>query len=122
MQEYQRITVHSHDRFRGWLQGAEFAPAYITTTSGAVLVARGLTPTRSRGRGPGFGHGQLHRSLHDDPRVTSIEGVNAATSHPLDDVIAWLGNQAGWRVDDAVPSPTLGGDGNHEFLLGAQRR
>ncbi|MHA1157675.1 MAG: hypothetical protein ACTSP2_02855 [Alphaproteobacteria bacterium] len=48
--------------------------------------------------------------------------MNAATSHPLDDVIAWLDNQAGWRVDDAVPSPILGSDGNHEFQLGAQRR
>ncbi|MCW5717386.1 MAG: TlyA family RNA methyltransferase [Bauldia sp.] len=34
----------------------------------------------------------------------------------------WLAGQPGWTVDGLVPSPIAGGDGNREFLLGAQRR
>ena len=31
-----------------------------------------------------------------------------------------LVEKAGWRVDGVMPSPIAGGDGNQEFLLGAQ--
>ena len=31
----------------------------------------------------------------------------------------WLDGRDGWRVHDLIPSPILGGDGNHEYLLGA---
>ena len=33
----------------------------------------------------------------------------------------WLGAQAGWRVRGLLPSPIAGGDGNHEFLLAADK-
>ena len=32
---------------------------------------------------------------------------------------AWLDGREGWRAHDLIPSPILGGDGNHEYLLGA---
>jgi 23S rRNA (cytidine1920-2'-O)/16S rRNA (cytidine1409-2'-O)-methyltransferase len=35
--------------------------------------------------------------------------------------IAELTRSLGWSVLDTIPSPILGGDGNHEFLIAAQR-
>ncbi len=35
-------------------------------------------------------------------------------------VVRALVEKAGWRVDGVMPSPIAGGDGNQEFLLGAQ--
>ncbi len=35
-------------------------------------------------------------------------------------VVRALVEKAGWRVDGIMPSPIAGGDGNQEFLLGAQ--
>ncbi|MGH6989515.1 MAG: TlyA family RNA methyltransferase [Stellaceae bacterium] len=32
---------------------------------------------------------------------------------------AWLGAQAGWRVQGVTPSPITGPEGNHEFLIAA---
>ena len=37
-----------------------------------------------------------------------------------EDISALLAS-LGWRVDGAIPSPILGGDGNREFFVGAQR-
>ncbi|SON54747.1 16S/23S rRNA (cytidine-2'-O)-methyltransferase TlyA [Hartmannibacter diazotrophicus] len=133
------------------------------------------------------GHGQLHESLHRDPRVTSIEGLNARdltlahigeppeivvsdvsfisltlalapaldlaapgarlaalvkpqfevgregigkgglvrspelADEALQRIIAWIGGLDGWQVVGHLPSPITGGDGNREFLLGAQK-
>jgi 23S rRNA (cytidine1920-2'-O)/16S rRNA (cytidine1409-2'-O)-methyltransferase len=38
-----------------------------------------------------------------------------------DDIAGWLGTAMGWAVDGIVDSPIAGGDGNHEFLVGARR-
>jgi len=46
----------------------------------------------------------------------AAEGVTAAEA-----IADWLGSVAGWRVDGLIPSPIVGGDGNHEFLLGARK-
>ena len=35
-----------------------------------------------------------------------------------DDITAFVAGQ-GWRVAGVIPSPITGGDGNHEFLIGA---
>jgi 23S rRNA (cytidine1920-2'-O)/16S rRNA (cytidine1409-2'-O)-methyltransferase len=37
-----------------------------------------------------------------------------------DDIAAFFAAQ-GWRVNGLIPSPMLGGDGNHEFLIEADR-
>lgn len=37
------------------------------------------------------------------------------------DIAKWLGEQPGWRVEGILPSPIAGGDGNREYLVGAQR-
>lgn len=38
-----------------------------------------------------------------------------------EDLRGWLGDQPGWRVLGLTPSPIAGGDGNTEYLIGAQR-
>lgn len=35
----------------------------------------------------------------------------------VEDLVAWLGKQPGWRVVQTLPSPISGGDGNKEFLM-----
>jgi 23S rRNA (cytidine1920-2'-O)/16S rRNA (cytidine1409-2'-O)-methyltransferase len=37
------------------------------------------------------------------------------------DIAAWLDRDVGWQVVGLIPSPVAGGDGNREFLIGAQR-
>ena len=37
-----------------------------------------------------------------------------------DDIVAFF-SSLGWRVGGVMPSPILGGDGNHEFLIEAER-
>lgn len=38
-----------------------------------------------------------------------------------DDMIGFIKNE-GWRVRGAIDSPLVGGDGNHEYLVAAERR
>ena len=44
-------------------------------------------------------------------------GIHATVEAEVTDAVAALG----WRVLGVIPSPLLGGDGNREFLLGAER-
>jgi 23S rRNA (cytidine1920-2'-O)/16S rRNA (cytidine1409-2'-O)-methyltransferase len=48
--------------------------------------------------------------------------VRSPTIHAsiCDDIAVFLGS-LGWRVGGVMPSPILGGDGNHEFLIEAER-
>jgi 23S rRNA (cytidine1920-2'-O)/16S rRNA (cytidine1409-2'-O)-methyltransferase len=39
----------------------------------------------------------------------------------LADIIAWLPDNAGWRVLGTMESPVKGGDGNREFLIAARK-
>jgi 23S rRNA (cytidine1920-2'-O)/16S rRNA (cytidine1409-2'-O)-methyltransferase len=45
----------------------------------------------------------------------------AARQRAVDLVRDWIAEQPNWRVLDVIASPILGGSGNQEFLLGAQR-
>jgi len=152
-----------------------------------VLLARGAGAVVAID----VGHGQLHPRVAADPRVTSIEGLNAraltaahlgaagaspqalvadlsfislrlalppalalaapaawgvflvkpqfevgrdgvgkggivrdvaAAEAAARGVAAWLDGRDGWCVAGLIPSPIEGGDGNREFLLGAERR
>ena len=49
--------------------------------------------------------------------VVRDEAVHRAV---CDDIAAFVAAQ-GWRVSGCIPSPILGGDGNAEFLIGAER-
>jgi 23S rRNA (cytidine1920-2'-O)/16S rRNA (cytidine1409-2'-O)-methyltransferase len=57
------------------------------------------------------GRRQLKKGIVRDPQVY------AAVCDDIAGVVAALG----WRVAGLLPSPITGGDGNHEFLIGAQR-
>jgi 23S rRNA (cytidine1920-2'-O)/16S rRNA (cytidine1409-2'-O)-methyltransferase len=46
---------------------------------------------------------------------------NAADHRAVCDDIAAFVAAAGWRVNGCIPSPILGGDGNAEFFIGAER-
>ena len=37
-----------------------------------------------------------------------------------DEIARWLTETQGWQIDGLIDSPIAGGDGNHEFLLGAR--
>jgi 23S rRNA (cytidine1920-2'-O)/16S rRNA (cytidine1409-2'-O)-methyltransferase len=39
----------------------------------------------------------------------------------LEEVTRWIGGQGGWTVLGRIESPVVGGDGNREFLLAAQK-
>lgn len=49
--------------------------------------------------------------------VTKPDDQEAA----VDRVATWLGQQPDWHIRGVIPSPILGGDGNQEFLIGAER-
>ena len=62
---------------------------------------------------PQFEAGRRHlkKGIVRDPAIQAAIG----------DDIARLLTDLGWRVDGPVPSPILGGDGNREFFIEAQR-
>jgi 23S rRNA (cytidine1920-2'-O)/16S rRNA (cytidine1409-2'-O)-methyltransferase len=41
----------------------------------------------------------------------------ALLAHTIEDLGEWLNKQSGWQLHSIVPSPIVGGDGNHEFLM-----
>lgn len=45
----------------------------------------------------------------------------AARQEALQSVVGWLSAQPGWKIEGTMESPTLGGDGNVEFLLAARK-
>ena len=57
------------------------------------------------------GRSALKKGIVRDPQV------HAAV---CDDIAAFV-TSLGWRVAGIIPSPITGGDGNHEFLIGATR-
>ena len=57
------------------------------------------------------GRSALKKGVVRDPQV------HAAVCDDIAALVATLG----WRIAGIIPSPIAGGDGNHEFLLGASR-
>lgn len=56
------------------------------------------------------------------PALVGKDGVvrdPAARQRALDEFVAWLCRQPGWRLLGTLPSPIEGGSGNLEFLVGA---
>lgn len=46
----------------------------------------------------------------------------AAGERAATELAEWLGGQDGWRVSGVIPAPIAGGDGNQEYLIGAEFR
>jgi 23S rRNA (cytidine1920-2'-O)/16S rRNA (cytidine1409-2'-O)-methyltransferase len=57
------------------------------------------------------GRANVKKGIVRDPAIHAAIG---------DDIAAFVAS-LGWRVFGVIPSPIEGGDGNHEFLLGAAR-
>ncbi len=66
-----------------------------------------VKPQFEVGRG-GIGKGGIVRNAAD--------GAAAAEA-----IAGFVGATPGWSIDGLIPSPIVGGDGNHEFLLGARK-
>ncbi len=81
-------------------------PALALSARGACAVLL-VKPQFEVGR-EGLGKGGIVR----DP----ARGFAAAQA-----VSEWLGSQEGWRVLGLEPAPVEGGDGNREYLLGAEK-
>jgi 23S rRNA (cytidine1920-2'-O)/16S rRNA (cytidine1409-2'-O)-methyltransferase len=157
----------------------------VGASTGGFSVVR-HTRGAARVHAVDVGHGQLHPSLQDHPRLTAMEGTDIRTltagqfdpapdlvtidvsfislklvlpavstlartpaflvtlikpqfeagrAHVkkgvvrdeaihrtvCDDIVAAT-TSLGWQVHEVIPSPIAGGDGNCEFLLGAERR
>jgi 23S rRNA (cytidine1920-2'-O)/16S rRNA (cytidine1409-2'-O)-methyltransferase len=45
----------------------------------------------------------------------------AARQRAVNDVVAWLSAQGGWKIVGEMTSPIVGGSGNVEYLIGARR-
>src|SRR5262245_21188416 len=78
------------------------APVLVLLRPPAWLVAL-IKPQFEAGRR------HLKKGILRDPQVRAVV---------CDDVAAFVAAQ-GWRVAGIIPSPITGGDGNHEFLIGA---
>ncbi len=81
-------------------------PALALAAPGASLVAL-IKPQFEAGRDAVRGSGVIRE-----------ESIHRAL---CDDMTGWLAAHAPWRVIGITPSPILGGDGNREFLLAAEK-
>ncbi|SNY92512.1 23S rRNA (cytidine1920-2'-O)/16S rRNA (cytidine1409-2'-O)-methyltransferase [Cohaesibacter sp. ES.047] len=88
-------------------------PPALEMAEAGAFAALLVKPQFEVGR-EGIGKGGLVRDPADADRVAR---AIADWIHSSDE-----GGCAGWHVLDLVPSPILGGDGNREFLLGAEKR
>jgi len=81
-------------------------PALDLAAPGARLIAL-IKPQFEAGREALRGSGVIRNDV-----------LHGAVCH---DIAAWLSRQSPWRSLGIVPSPILGGDGNREFLLAAEK-
>ena len=81
-------------------------PALRLAAPGARLIAL-IKPQFEAGRG-----------FLDSSGVVADKSVHVLVCADISD---WLGSQKPWRVLGVTPSPILGGDGNREFLLAAEK-
>ena len=95
------------ERVADWLAVAVAVTLPWSTSISQILIVAWLVALIK----PQFEAGRHHlkKGVVRDPRV------HAAV---CDDVAAFVAAQ-GWQVAGVVPSPITGGDGNHEFLIGA---
>lgn len=118
-----RVTSYEHTDIRN-LTAAQLseAPGVVSVDASFISLALVLPPALALASAsarlvalvkPQFeaGRAQLKKGIVRDPQV------HAAVC----DKIAELLRTLGWRVLGVIPSPIAGGDGNREFLIGADR-
>lgn len=98
-----------------------FRPDAIVSDVSFISLTLALPPALVLVRRPAIGVFLVKPQFEAGRQAIGKGGlVDEATGRAAADRIrAWLDDRDGWRVHDLIPSPILGGDGNHEYLLGA---
>ncbi|SCM75656.1 16S/23S rRNA (cytidine-2'-O)-methyltransferase TlyA [uncultured Pleomorphomonas sp.] len=98
-----------------------FRPEVIVSDVSFISLILALPPVLALARRPAVGVFLVKPQFEAGRQAIGKGGlVDAAVGRAAAErVRGWLDGRDGWRVHDLVPSPLLGGDGNHEYLLGA---
>ncbi|PKR88855.1 TlyA family rRNA (cytidine-2'-O)-methyltransferase [Pleomorphomonas diazotrophica] len=98
-----------------------FRPEVIVSDVSFISLTLALPPALTLARRPGLGLFLVKPQFEAGRQAIGKGGlVDEATGRAAAERLrAWLDGRDGWRVHDLIPSPILGGDGNHEYLLGA---
>ncbi len=98
-----------------------FRPEMIVSDVSFISLTLALPPALALARRPGAGVFLVKPQFEAGRQAIGKGGlVDEATGRAAAERIRdWLHGRDGWRVHDLIPSPILGGDGNHEYLLGA---
>ena len=106
-------SEHVHGKVDAIVSDVSFISLRLALPPGLALVRPGgwgvflVKPQFEVGR-EGLGKGGIVRGPH--LAMASAEAI-----------AAWLPENVGWTVKGLIDSPLTGGDGNHEFLLGATK-
>lgn len=98
-----------------------FRPEVIVSDVSFISLTLALPPALALARRPAVGIFLVKPQFEAGRQAIGKGGIvdEAIGRTAAERVRAWLDGRDGWRVLDLVPSPILGGDGNHEYLLGA---
>lgn len=98
-----------------------FRPEVIVSDVSFISLTLALPPALALARRPAVGVFLVKPQFEAGRQAIGKGGiVDEATGRTAAERIrAWLDGRDGWRTHDLIPSPILGGDGNHEYLLGA---
>lgn len=98
-----------------------FRPEVIVSDVSFISLTLALPPALMLARRPAIGVFLVKPQFEAGRHAIGKGGlVDEATGRVAAERLrAWLDGRDGWRVHDLIPSPILGGDGNHEYLLGA---
>jgi 23S rRNA (cytidine1920-2'-O)/16S rRNA (cytidine1409-2'-O)-methyltransferase len=98
-----------------------FRPEVIVSDVSFISLTLALPPALALARRPAVGIFLVKPQFEAGRQAIGKGGIvdEAIGRTAAERIRAWLDGRDGWRVLDLVPSPILGGDGNHEYLLGA---
>jgi len=98
-----------------------FRPEAIVSDVSFISLTLALPPVLALARRPAVGVFLVKPQFEAGRQAIGKGGLvdEAVGRTAADRVRAFFDGRDGWRVHDLVPSPILGGDGNHEYLLGA---
>ncbi len=98
-----------------------YLPEVIVSDVSFISLTLALPPALTLARRPALGLFLVKPQFEAGKDAIGKGGiVDEATGHAAALRIRdWFDGRDGWRVHDLIASPILGGDGNHEYLLGA---
>ncbi|MBS1166978.1 MAG: tlyA [Proteobacteria bacterium] len=98
-----------------------FRPEVVVSDVSFISLTLALPPSLVLARRPAVGVFLVKPQFEAGRQAIGKGGLVDETTGRVaaERIRDWLDGRDGWRVHDLVPSPILGGDGNHEYLLGA---